>query len=426
MALGFLGIVTLLMLLIGVPIGISISIGLLSSTLIFHYTSIQFIGQQLYTGLDSLPLIAVPCFMLAGAIMEAGGLSKRLVSVAERFFGNATGGFCYVTIVACFFFGAISGSAPATVAAIGGIMIPYMVTKGYHEDFAAGLSSVAGGLGIIVPPSIPFVIYGVVTGTSIGDIFIAGFGPAIVISIILSIVAYYISKKKGYKGTRKFTWKEKWQSIKDAVWALVMPVIILGGIYGGIFTPTEAATVAIFYGLFVGLFVYKELKFKKLIELINKNASQVGGFMLSFAPAAALGAVLTILGVPAMLKSLLLNVTDNIYVIMLIVNIFLIFIGMILDTISALAVFAPILYAILVPMGIDPVHLGIVIVVNLAIGFVTPPVAMNLFVASGMTGIPIDRVVRKAAPFILAMIAALVIITYCPGISLGLGMLLKG
>lgn len=426
MALATLGIVTLIMLFVGVPIGISISCGLITSTLIFNYTSLQFIAQQLYSGLDSIPLIAVPCFMLAGAIMEAGGLSKRLVGVAECFFGKATGGFCYVTIVACFFFGAISGSAPATVAAIGGIMIPYMVKQGYDEDFAAGLSSVAGGLGIIVPPSIPFVLYGVVTNTNIGDLFIAGFGPALLIAIFLSVVAYRISKKKGYRGSRKFTGKEKLTSIRNAIWALVMPIIILGGIYGGVFTPTEAATVAIFYGLFVGFFVYKELSIKKLISIIDHNASQVGGFMLSYAPAAALGAVLTILGLPAMLQTLLQDVTTNLVIILIFVNIFLLFIGMILDTISAIAVFAPILFQILVPLGVDPVHLGVIIVCNLAIGFVTPPVAMNLFVASGMTGLPIDRIVRKAFPFIIALVIAMVLITYVPAISLTLGSILRG
>ncbi|MEA5084928.1 MAG: TRAP transporter large permease [Lachnospiraceae bacterium] len=426
MALFTLGIVTLMMLLIGVPIGISISLGLIASSMLFDVTTLKFIAQSMYTGLDSLPVVAVPCFMLAGSIMEAGGLSKRLVNVAEKFVGHSVGGFCSVTVVACLFFGAISGSAPATVAAIGGIMIPYMVKSGYENDFSAGLVAVAGGLGIIVPPSIPFVIYGITTQTNIGDLFIGGFGPALLIAIFLIAVSKFISYKKGYKGSeKKPSLKEKFDAIWDAKWALIMPVIILGGIYGGVFTPTEAAVVATFYGIIIGFFVYKELKFKNLISILDKNTSNVGGFMLSFAPAAALGAVLTMLGVPGMLKDLLLNISTNIYVIMIIVNIFLLFIGMILDTISAIAVFAPILYAILVPMGINPVHLGVIVVVNLAIGFVTPPVAMNLFVASTMTGIPIDRIVRKAAPFIYAMIIALIIITFVPGISLTLGNLLK-
>lgn len=422
MALATLACVTIIMLLLGVPIGISISLGLISSSLLFDVTTLKFIAQSMYTGLDSLPLIAVPCFMLAGSIMEAGGLSKRLVNVAEKFVGHSIGGYCSVTVIACLFFGAISGSAPATVAAIGTIMIPYMLKQGYDHEFSAGLVSVAGGLGIIVPPSIPFVIYGISTQTNIGDLFLGGFGPAVLIAIFLIVVAKFISYKKGYRGSdKKPTGKEILAALNDAKWALIMPVIILGGIYGGVFTPTEAAVVAIVYGIITGFFVYKELKLKDMIQILDKNTSFVGGVMLSFAPAAALGAVLTMLGVPNMLREFLLSITDNIYIILLIVNIFLLFAGMILDTISAIVVFAPIIYAILIPMGIDPVHLGVIIVVNLAIGFVTPPVAMNLFVASSMTGIPIEGIVKKAAPFIMAMIVALLIITFIPEISLTLG-----
>lgn len=425
MALITLAFVTIFMLLLGVPIGISISLGLISSSLLFDVTTLKFIAQSMYTGLDSLPLIAVPCFMLAGSIMEAGGLSKRLVNVAEKFVGHSTGGFCSVTVIACLFFGAISGSAPATVAAIGTIMIPYMLREGYDHEFAAGLVSVAGGLGIIVPPSIPFVIYGISTSTNIGALFIGGFGPAILIAFFLIGVAKFISYKKGYKGSaKKPTGKEILAAVNEAKWALIMPIIILGGIYGGIFTPTEAAVVAIIYGIFTGFIIYKELRLKDLVQILDKNTSFVGGVMLSFAPAAALGAVLTMLGVPNMLREFLLSITDNIYIIMLIVNVFLLFAGMILDTISAIVVFAPILYAILVPMGIDPVHLGVVIVVNLAIGFVTPPVAMNLFVASSMTGLPIEGIVKKAAPFIISMIIALLFITFIPEISLALGRLI--
>ena len=398
MELLILAIVTIVMMAIGVPIGISIAAGLISTALLFDTTTLTFIAQQLYTGLDSFALLAVPGFMLAGSFMEKGGLSKRLVNVAEKFVGHQTGGFCAVTVVACLFFGAISGSSPATVAAIGGIMIPYMVREGYSKEFATGLSAVSGSLGIIIPPSIPFVIYGIATNSNIGTLFIAGFGPGIMIGIALIVVSRFICKKRGYLGTeRKSTGKEKLQAINEAKWALIMPLIILGGIYGGIFTPTEAAAVAIFYSLFVGFFVYKELKWKDVFSILDTTASFVGAVMLAFAPAAALGAVLLVLIVA----------------------------GMILDTISAIVLLAPILSGALIPMGIDPIHLGTVMIVALAIGFVTPPVAQNLFVASGMTGLPMHKIVKEAFPFIVTMLVCLVLITFFPEISLALPTLLS-
>ncbi len=417
--------VAAIFLVIGVPIGISLLLGMLSSALFFGTTTLTFIAQSMYSGLDTLPLLAVPCFIMAGAIMETGGLSKRLVNVANKMVGHTTGGLGTVTILACLFFGAISGSAPATVAAIGTIIIPHMLEAGYEHDYSAGLVSVAGGLGIIVPPSIPLVVYGVVTNTSIGDLFIGGFGPAIVVAAILIVISRFISAKKRYKGNgEKASLKELMLAVWDAKWALFMPFLILGGIYGGVFTPTEAAIIAIFYGIIVGIFIYKELKWKDLFKMLDKNTSFVGGIMLTFAPAAALGSLLAMFGVPDLIREFLLSVSTNIIVILLIINMFLLLAGMLLDTMSAIIIFAPILLKVIEPFGIDPVHLGLFMTINLAIGFVTPPVAMNLFVASGMTGISIDRIVKKATPFIYGMIVALIIITFIPGVSLGLLQLL--
>lgn len=425
MELAVLFTVMLLMLAIGVPIGISIAAGLLSVAFLFETTTVSFISQQMYTGLDSFALLAVPCFMLAGSIMEKGGISKRLVNVAEKFIGHQVGGYCAVTVVACLFFGAISGSSPATVAAIGGIMIPYMVQAGYDRPFATGLSALAGGLGIIIPPSIPFVIYGVSTNTNIGALFIFGFVPGIIIGVALIVVAKRICKKKGYMGSdRKYTAREKWAAIKDAVWALIMPIIILGGIYSGYFTPTEAATVAMFYSIFVGFFVYKELTWKDLFSIFDNTGSFNGTMMLAFAPAAAMGGVLSMLGVPLMVRNLLTSISDNLYVIMAIVLLVLIIAGMILDTISAIVILAPILYSALTPMGIDPIYLGCVMICALAIGFVTPPVAQNLFVASTMTGIPVHTIVKSAWPFILAMFVCLLLVTFVPELTIFLPKLL--
>ncbi|BDF66850.1 hypothetical protein CE91St43_08220 [Oscillospiraceae bacterium] len=421
MSIAVLALVAVVLLAIGVPVGIALGFGMIATVIGgFNVTSLSFIAQQMYSGFESLPLVAIPCFMLAGSLMETGGLSKRLVNVANKLIGHTTGGLGTATVVACMFFGAISGSGPATTAAMGGILIPYMVKAKYDRTYATGLSAVAGGLGIIVPPSIPLVVYGVATNTSIGDLFLAGLGPALVVGALLIIVNLIISHKQGYHGQGSFNWRELGKALWDAKWALFLPVIILGGIYGGVFTPTEAAVVAIFYSLFVGLFIYKELKFADIWKIFYKNTTFVGGIMLTFAPAAALGGVLALMGVPGALSSFLFSLTDNKIVVLLIVNVFLVFVGMVMDTTSANIIFSPILLQALKPFGVDPIHFGLIMTINLAIGFVTPPVAGNLFVASGMTGIPMEKIAKKAMPLIIAMFAALLIVTYIPQVSLGI------
>ena len=421
MAIAILVIVTVILLTIGVPVGISIGLGMISMVLAgFDVTSFPFIAQQLYSGFESLPLIAIPAFMLAGSLMETGGLSRRLVNAAEKLIGHTTGGLGTATVIACMFFGAVSGSGPATVAAMGGIMIPYMAKAHYDRTYATGLSAVAGGLGIIMPPSIPLVVYGCATNTSIGDLFLAGIIPAFIVTILLSGTNIILSKKKGYISNSTFSSKELFKAVWDAKWALILPVIILGGIYGGVFTPTEAAVVAIFYSMFIGLFVYKELKLKDIWKIFYKNTSFVGGCLFCFAPAAALGGVLSMMRVPTALSSFLFSITQNKIVILLIINVFLVFVGMVMDTTAANIIFSPILLTALTPFGIDPIQLGLIMTLNLAIGFVTPPVAANLFVASSMTKIPLDKLVKKAVPFLVAMFVALLLITYIPELSLGI------
>lgn len=421
MAIAVLALVAVVLLAIGVPVGIALGFGMIATVIGgFNITSLSFIAQQMYSGFESLPLVAIPCFMLAGSLMETGGLSKRLVNVANKLIGHTTGGLGTATVVACMFFGAISGSGPATTAAMGGILIPYMVKAKYDRTYATGLSAVAGGLGIIVPPSIPLVVYGVATNTSIGDLFLAGLGPALVVGALLIVTNLIISHKQGYHGQGAFSWRELGKALWDAKWALFLPVIILGGIYGGVFTPTEAAVVAIFYSLFVGLFIYKELKFEDIWKIFYKNTTFVGGIMLTFAPAAALGGVLALMGVPGALSNFLFSLTDNKIVVLLIVNVFLVFVGMVMDTTSANIIFSPILLQALKPFGVDPIHFGLIMTINLAIGFVTPPVAGNLFVASGMTGIPMEKIAKKAMPLIIAMFVALLVVTYIPQVSLGI------
>jgi C4-dicarboxylate transporter DctM subunit len=403
---------------LGVPIGISISLGILALLAYHPITGAAFIAQKLYSGLDSLTLLAIPCFMLAGAIMQHGGLSKQLVRFANSLVGNFTGGLGLVTILACLFFGAISGSAPATVAAIGMIMVPEMVEAGYNKVYATGLIAVAGALGIIIPPSIPMIVYGVTTYTSVGDLFIAGIIPGCVIAVCLGIMNYFVSRKRGYTGTGvPFRWKASLRSLWEAKWALFMPIIILGGIYGGIFTPTEAAMIAVVYGIIISVFVNKTINGKMLLKMADSNTSFVGGILMTFAPAAALGAIFSLMRVTESMTGFIMAFGVNRVLLLLAINVFFLFLGMIMDTSSVILIFAPLFVTAMTKLGLAPLHIGMIICVNLAIGFATPPVAINLYVASGISGIRVETVAKAAVPFVLISIAGLLVITFVPWLS---------
>ena len=401
------------------PIGIAIAACVLTYLLIYPIGTISFVFQNMYSSVNSFPLLAIPFFILTGAIMDTGGLSKRLVSVANSLVGNMTSGLAIVTILTCMFFGAISGSAPATVAAIGAIMIPYMVRYHYTKEFATGLVTTAGGLGIIIPPSIPLVVYGIVTSTSIGDLFLAGIGPGILVGIFLILTAILIGRKRGYSGTGEpVRLSVVLKSVWDAKWALALPFIILGGIYGGIFTPTEASIVGVFYGLFVGMFIYKELTFKALLDLIVDNGAIMGTIFLLFGFAVSLAFLFSLVQLPDKIYEGIRAISENKYIILMIINIFLLILGMILDPMSANLIFSPILLPIAASLGVDPVHFGIIVTVNLALGFVTPPMAGNIYLAATLTGVPVPDIIRESLPFVIAMIVALLAITFVPAVSL--------
>lgn len=413
-------LVIVLLLLIGAPIGVSIGMGIVALCATKGTTTISFLAQSMYSGLDSFPFIAIPCFMLAGSIMETGGLSKRIVTFAQSLVGNFTGSLGTITVLACMFFGAISGSAPATVAAIGGIMLPHMYEAKYNKNYCAGLIATAGGLGVVIPPSIPMVVWGLTCNVSITDMFLAGIAPGIVIGLSLIVTNWIISKKKHYRGNgNSFSIKAVAKAFWYAKWSLLMPIIILGGIYSGAFTPTEAAVVAIAYGLIIGIFVNKEFNPKDLIRLLDNNTSFVGGFTITFAAAIALGAVFSALQIPAMVTNLLLSISTNKIVLLMIINLVLLVVGMLLDVNSSIIIFGPLLYSVFVTnLGVNPVHLGIIVIVNLCIGFVTPPVGANLFEASSMTKLSMTEIAKAALPFLLALFIALMFITYIPQISL--------
>ncbi|HZH61471.1 MAG TPA: TRAP transporter large permease [Metabacillus sp.] len=413
-------------LLLTVPIGISLGLASLVTILNADVTSVEYLAQSLVQSTDSFPLMAVPFFILAGEIMGKGGISERLFKLANVFVGNFTGGFAMAAVLTCMFFAAISGSGPATVAAVGGIMIPAMVGYGYEKKFATAVVVAAGALGIIIPPSIPMVIYGVSGSVSIGDMFIAGIIPGILISAVMMGWSYIYSKKKNYKGNgEKFTIKRALSGINEAKWAIFIPVLILGGIYGGIFTPTEAAVVAVVYAAFISIFVYKELTFKSFPNVLKDAALTSATILIIIGTANAFGRILTLEQIPRMVADSLLSVSSNPLVILLLLNLLLLFVGMFMDTVAAIIILVPILLPIAINIGIDPIQFGIIMIVNLAIGFITPPVGVNLFVGSGISGLSIETLAKATVPFFVSMILSLAVITVIPEVSLFLLELFK-
>lgn len=406
-------------LILNLPIGIALGLASFTALLVGGSSTITYLAQSMIAATDSFPLMAVPFFILAGDLMGKGGISKRLLELANMIFGRFTGGLATVTVATCMFFAAISGSGPATVAAIGGIMIPAMMKEGYSKKFSAGIVSAAGSIGVIIPPSIPFVIYGISSGVSISEMFLAGIVPGILIGLSLIIKGYYDSKKAGYKGTaRKYTIMEILKATWEAKWALLVPIIILGGIYGGAFTPTEAAAVAVIYGFIVGMFVYKDLKWADLFNVVKNSALTTATVMIIIGTSTAFGRVLTLEGIPTMIANSITSITDNPIIILLLINVLLIIVGTFMETLAAIIILTPILVPIVSSAGINLVHFGIVMVVNLAIGFITPPLGVNLFVACGISKASIEEVSMGALPFMFTMIIVLLVITFIPEISL--------
>lgn len=408
-------------LVLNMPVGIAIGVSSLCAILADGRISSLYIVQQLVTSADSFPLMAIPLFILAGELMGAGGVSKRLLNVCNVFLGRFTGGLATVTIVLCMFFAAVSGSGPATVAAIGSMVIPTMLDKGYSKSFTLALIATAGSIGVIIPPSIPMVIYGVSTSTSISSLFMAGFLPGILIGFSLIVVSYLYCKKQGWKGDeRKYTAKEKLAAIWDAKWALLNPIIILGGIYAGIFTPTEAAAVAAVYAFICGAFIYREFNIKEMFATIGNACNTTGTTMVIIGCATAFTKILTIEKIPGAITNGIINFTDNKILILLLINVLLLIVGCFMDTTPAMMVLAPILLPIAAQFGVDPIHFCIVMVVNLAIGFITPPLGINLFVASRVGRSDLETVCSGIIKFILVMVVDLLLITFIPAISMTL------
>ncbi len=414
-------------LIANLPVGIAIGVASLVAVIASGTLSHTYIVSTLVSAADSFPIMAIPLFILAGELMGGGGVSKRILNVCNVYFGRLTGGLAIVTVVVCMFFAAVSGSGPATVAAVGSMVVPTMLEKGYSKKFTLALIACAGSIGVIIPPSIPMVIYGVSTGTSISGLFMAGFLPGFLIGGALIALCYYYSKKQGWKGNDYiYSPKEKWEAVLDAKWALINPVIILGGIYGGIFTPTEAAAVAAVYAFVCGVFIHKELDSKGLVKTIANACSTTGTTMVIIGCATAFTKILTIQQIPKMITNAIMSTTDNGLIILILINILLLLVGCFMDTTPAIMVLSPILLPIAVSFGLDPIHFGIIMVVNLAIGFITPPLGINLFVAARVGGEPLETVTSGIIRFIVVMIACLMLITYIPQISMFLPKTLMG
>lgn len=411
---------------LSIPIGITIGISTALCLYFFSDMSLLMIAQKAATGLDSFPLLAIPFFILAGSLMCEGGIAKRIVNLADTLVGFITGGLSMVTVMACMFYAAISGSGPATVSAIGSFMIPAMEERKYDAGFAGAVAACAGTIGVIIPPSIPFVIYCVVAQVSIGDMFIAGIIPGIILGCALMFTCWIISKKKGYiSDTPRPTIKSVGRALRESFFALMVPVIILGGIYGGIFTPTEAAVVAVVYSIIVGRFIYRELDNKKLYACFKESVLVNGALEFMIGLSMAFGAFLAMEQIPAVMAKWLISFSDSKFVILLVINILLLILGCFVDNIAAVIILTPILLPVVKSLGMDPIHFGLIITVNLAIGFVSPPYGINLFVASAVSGVSIERLSTALIPLFLAMVACLMLFTYVPIITMGLVYLIR-
>lgn len=422
---------SVLIILIFLNIPVAVSIGLASVagiTLSSLPLNPAVVAQRMFTSADSFPFMAIPFFMLAGGLMEHGGISRRLVRLASAMVGGYRGGLGLITILASAFFGAISGSNPATVAAIGGIMVPSMIKKGYPPDFAAAIAAAGGTLGVVIPPSIPMITFGVVAGVSIGDLFMAGFGPGIILAAVLSAVVVIQSSKLGIPREDAREREKLSAAVKDSILAIIMPLIILGGIYGGVFTPTEAGAVAVVYSFLISAFIYKELDMKTIRTVIIKAGISTSVVFFVIATSQSMSWLITVSKVSAAIAAWIVSVSSNPFVLITMINLILFFLGIFLETQAIILLMAPLLLPITASIGMDPLLLGIIMVVNTSVGMITPPMAVNLFVAVSLVkehNVRLEDITRKIFGFLVAEVIAVMFISNIPALSLGLVKLVK-
>jgi C4-dicarboxylate transporter DctM subunit len=413
--------ISTMVLCFALTVSVAVSIGLASVLGIQASNANMLISvKEMFNAINKFPLAAIPFFILAGNLMETGGISRRLVEFAKSLVGGVQGGLPMTCVLTCMIFAAVSGSSVATTFAIGAILIPALIKHGYPTSYAAALQATSAELGVIIPPSIPMILYGVSAEVSIGELFIAGFGPGILISLALMAFVWLFCKWKGWGKNDGDGRLSVWPATKQAGWALLMPVIILGGIYGGIFTPTEASAVAVFYALIVGMVIYREIKPAQLYAVLKKSVVSSSVIMFIIANAGLFAFLITRAGVPDAIGHWLQEVLKTPAYFLLGVNAALFIIGMFIETSAAIIVLAPILAPVAMHFGVDPVHFGLVMVVNLALGMITPPFGVNLFAACTVARISLDQIVKHLIPFVLVILGCLMIITYVPEISLAL------
>ncbi|MDI6764789.1 MAG: TRAP transporter large permease [Thermodesulfobacteriota bacterium] len=416
--LWILGISFISFLMLGIPI--AFVLGLTSFVALLYSGNIPLLlmPKEMFSGMDSFPLLAVPFFMLAGNLMNAGGITKRLINFCNILLGYVRGGLALVNIVASMFFAGITGAAAADASAIGSILIPAMTEEKYDRDFSAAVTAAASTMGPIIPPSIPMIIFGAIAELSVGALFLAGLIPGVMIGLSLMGVAYTISRKRNYPKQKVKTLKEFFVGLKDAFLALLMPAIIMGGILGGIFTPTEAAVVAVVYAFLVSFLIYREIRWKDLPKVLIDSIVTTSILMLVIANSATFGWILANHQVPQAVAQIFLSISNNKWVILLLVNIFLLFVGTFMETTASLIILTPILFPLAVKVGIDPIHFGLVMVLNLVIGLITPPLGVCLFIACSIAKITLEQIVKAILPFLIAAILVLFIVTYIPELSL--------
>ncbi|WP_191567271.1 TRAP transporter large permease [Metabacillus idriensis] len=423
-----IALVVVLFILFFLRIPIAYALGITSLLgLLLSGTDLVVIAQKSFSGIDSFTLIAVPLFVLAGEIMTVGGISKRLVNFAELLVGHLPAGLALVAVLACTFFSAISGSAIADAAAIGGILIPAMIAQGYDKRFASTLVASASTIGPVIPPSIPLILYGVMANVSIGDLFLGGVVPGILMALALCVYVLFIGKKLGIKGREKMASpKEMMTGLKDAFLALLLPIIIIGGFRTGVFTATESGVVAVIYAIVIGAFVYKELNFKKIWDAVLESALTSAAILFVIANATLFTWLLSYEDIPDQLGNLVKGISDEPWVILLLINIILLIAGTFIDTISALTIFTPLFLPLALAIGVDPVHFGVILTVNLTIGMITPPLGVCLFVTSAIAKVNLAQMIRPLLPKLFILLAVLGLVTYWPDITLFLPHLLDG
>ncbi len=404
----------------GMPVAVALGLSSLTTILLLGSDSLASLVLKMYESSEHFTLMAIPFFVLAGSFMTTGGVARRMINFANAAVGHLHGGLAIASVLACVLFAAVSGSSPATVVAVGSIVIAGMVRAGYSESFAAGVVCNAGTLGILIPPSIVLVVYGAATETSVGRLFMAGVVPGVLLGVLLMVIIYVVARIKNMPRQPRASVGEVLRTARDSVWGLLLVIIILGGIYGGVFTPTEAAAVAAVYAFVIAVFVYRDIGFREVPEVLMDASKVTVMLMFIIVNALLFAHVLTTERIPQMLAEQIVAMNMAPWQFLIVVNILLLIAGAFMEPTGIILILAPILFPIAMQLGIDPVHLGILIVVNLEIGMITPPIGLNLFVTAGITSLSIGGVIRAATPWLIALLAYLVIVTYVPQLSLWL------